>query len=189
MEQEDQEATVHTEIPETERARAISSDAREDLHAPDDEDIEVNFTEAPRPWRVAKSLLTLRNQVNAKYPGRSKASDGTIGDPAHQSRASDHNPWIVNAGVGVVTGLDITHDPAHGCDSGVIAEALRASKDSRIKYVISNARIASSTAKPGVAAWAWRPYSGSNPHNHHCHVSVQTDAARYDSTASWTLPS
>lgn len=189
MQQDDEQLGSYSETPDDERAKAISSDPAEDLHAPDDEGIQINLEEAPRPWRVAKSLAALRSQVNAKYPGRSKASDGTIGDPAHQSRASDHNPWIVDGGEGVVTALDITHDPAHGCDSGRIAETLRTSRDPRIKYIISNARIASSSAKPGAAAWAWRPYTGSNPHRKHCHISVQSDKARYDSTAPWTLPS
>ena len=69
-------------------------------------------------WRVAKSLEHLRTQVNNAFPNRSKASDGTIGDISHQGRESDHNPWVVDAGIGVVTALDVTHDPAHGCDAG-----------------------------------------------------------------------
>jgi hypothetical protein len=40
------------------------------------------------------------------------------------------------------------------------------SGDNRIAYVIFNGRIAS--ARMG---WRWRKYSGSNPHNHHCHIS------------------
>jgi len=40
-------------------------------------------------WRLARSLEPLRNEVNAAAPNRSKASDGTIGDTAHSSRASD----------------------------------------------------------------------------------------------------
>ena len=67
------------------------------------------------PWRVAKSLLLLRNQVNRKAPNRSKVSDGTIGDKAHQSQNSDHNAWVKDGSVGVVTALDITHDPTDGC--------------------------------------------------------------------------
>ena len=31
-------------------------------------------------WRVGASLLTLRDQVNAAWPNRSRASDGTIGE-------------------------------------------------------------------------------------------------------------
>lgn len=127
-------------------------------------------------WRLAKSLLTLRDQINAKWPGRSKASDGTVGDLAHASRKSDHNPLN-----GVVHALDITHDPANGVDAGALAEAIRASHDPRIKYIISNARIASERDD-----WAWRPYSGANAHRHHVHFSVKAGALA-DDISPWML--
>ena len=84
-------------------------------------------------FRVAKSLLALRDQVDASAPHRDKSSDGTIGDLSHQSRKSDHNPIAS----GVVTAMDITNDPAHGVVARDIAEMLRISQDLRIKYVIS----------------------------------------------------
>src|SRR5678816_1399241 len=93
-------------------------------------------------WRVAKCLNVLLKQVNALAPKRSKDSDGTIGDAAHQARTSDHNPWVVDdAGQHVVTARDITHDPADGCDAGAIAKTLAASKDYRLKYIIWNHQI------------------------------------------------
>ena len=64
-------------------------------------------------WRLARSLAVLRSQINDLSPNRSKISDGTIGNQEHASRVSDHNP---NA-AGVVTAMDITHDPQHGIDS------------------------------------------------------------------------
>jgi len=134
-------------------------------------------------WRLAKCLETLRGEVDAKWPHRSKASDGTIGDESHQTRDSDHNPWVRDAGVGVVTAMDITHDPAHGLDSEQLAEALRQARDPRIKYIISNRKIASSEISP----WEWRPYSGTNPHNHHVHISVKSDKPHYDSITAWRL--
>lgn len=97
-----------------------------------------------RPWRAAKSLQVLRNQVNERAPDRSKASDGFIGDAAHASRASDHNPWVLDGNMGVVTAFDITHDPARGCDANELAEAIRGSRDPRVKYIIWNRRIANS---------------------------------------------
>lgn len=134
-------------------------------------------------WRLAKSLGTLRSQVNVAYPKRSKASDGTIGNVAHASRPSDHNPNPQ----GVVCGLDITHDPASGCDAHALAEILRTNRHPNLKYLISNSRIAS--AKDG---WKWRPYSGSNPHNKHIHISVGVgrdgqSKQPYDDTTAWTI--
>jgi hypothetical protein len=137
-------------------------------------------------WRLAKGLEKLRAQVNEKWPNRSKDSDGSIGDEAHASRSSDHNPWVKDGAMGVVTGMDITHDPKSGCDSYALAEQLLRIKDPRIKYVISNKKIASGTGQ-GQEAWKWRPYSGANPHNHHVHISIKPEKASYDSTAPWML--
>jgi hypothetical protein len=43
-------------------------------------------------------------------------------------------------------------------------------QDIRLKYVISNRRIGSGPAGPSPGMW--RKYSGVNPHDHHCHVSI-----------------
>ena len=86
-----------------------------------------------RGWRVAESLQRLLEQVNQMAPDRNKASDGSIGDPRHQSRASDHNPWVIDGNIGVVTARDITHDPRNGCDAQKIADSIVASRDPRVK--------------------------------------------------------
>src|SRR5262245_3460018 len=145
---------------------------------------------AASQWRVALSLLRLREQVNAKFPGRSKDSDGTIGDQNHCPGSSDHCPNISDGGVGVVTAMDITHDPAHGLDAGAVAETLRLGRDPRIKYIISNRRIANFQALDGQPAFAWRPYNGPNPHNKHFHLSVRsgkTGPSGYDTTTTWNI--
>jgi hypothetical protein len=133
-------------------------------------------------WRVAKSLLKLLEQVNSLTPGRSHSDDGTIGDERHQSRSSDHNPWVRDGGEGVVTAMDLTHDPRGGFDSYKFADMLKANADSRIKYIISNRRI----WNPSVGD-SWRPYHGANPHDHHVHISVKSDKGYYDSTAPWLI--
>jgi hypothetical protein len=134
-------------------------------------------------WRVAKSLLHLREQIDDTAPQRSKASDGTIGDAAHAARSSDHNPWVIDGSVGVVTAMDITHDPDNGCDAERFVDALLRNRDGRIKYIIWNRRIVSSRVQP----WTWRPYTGKNPHTKHFHLSVVDDKAGYDSTSPWHL--
>ena len=138
-------------------------------------------------WRVAKSLLALREEVNRAAPNRSKASDGTIGDAAHCRRQSDHNPWVRDGNIGVVTAMDITDDPADGCSAENIAESIRNNRDDRVKYIIWMRRIANSSAIGGSPAWEWRPYNGSNPHDKHIHISVKSDKPNYDSTVAWQV--
>lgn len=136
-------------------------------------------------WRLAKSIKTLLDQVNAENPHRRKDSDGGIGDAAHASRSSDHNPYIVVKGQGVVRAFDFTHAPETGFDAYAFAEMMLKNKDPRVRYIISNRKIAS--GKSGPSAWQWRPYSGKNPHNHHTHVSVTEDEAEFDNPKSWNL--
>lgn len=137
-------------------------------------------------WRVARSLDKLLAEVNASAPRRSKVADGSIGDAAHATRASDHNPFIVVKGVGVVRARDFTHDPDGGFDAHRFAEHVRqlgAKGFGPLQgggYVISNGRIAG-----GSYGWSWRRYSGSNPHDHHVHVSVSLGRKRFDSRKSW----
>lgn len=127
------------------------------------------------PWRLAGSLVTLRNEINNAYPGRSKVSDGALGDTAHSSRVSDHNPDAGN----VVRAIDVTQDDPFDTSTPsddvaeALAEFLRAKKDPRIKYVIWRGRMFSSYKVGKVAPWTWRPYHGPNGHFHHVHVSVQ----------------
>lgn len=138
-------------------------------------------------WRVANSLNILLRQINALSPNRDKSSDGSIGDESHASRSSDHNPWVHDAdGNGIVTARDFTNDPKHGIVSDKLAHLLIDSHDDRIKYVISNGKIASGTDE-GHPAWKWREYHGINPHDHHFHISVKPDKRHYDDDSPWKL--
>ncbi|HEU5126964.1 MAG TPA: peptidoglycan-binding protein [Glycomyces sp.] len=135
-------------------------------------------------WRLAKSLEVLRSEVNTVAPGRSTASDGTIGDEAHQGSPSDHNP---NA-QGVVCAIDFTHDPGSGADMHAFADFLKRRNHRAVKYIIWHRRIWSK-ARDGEG---WRSYSGSNPHTAHMHVSVGTGSdgqsrGPYDDTSPWGL--
>jgi hypothetical protein len=85
--------------------------------------------------------------------------------------------------MGVVSALDLTHDPKNGFDSYAFAEHLRRTKDPRIKYVISNRRIFSSVTRP----WEWRKYTGSNGHTSHVHVSVHMAKSHYDNGKDWNI--
>ena len=181
-----------SEVPEEDRAKELY--VSEDLHADPYDNRPPPYAAAAQTqrWRAAKCLLALRDQVNQMAPSRNKSSDGIIGDIHHcgGQHHSDHCPNVADGNVGVVTALDITHDPAHGCDSGQLVEAIRASRDSRIKYLIWNRRIANSLPQHGQPAWAWREYSGSNPHDRHCHISVKPikdGPEGYDTTSAWSI--
>lgn len=136
-------------------------------------------------WRVAKSLDKLLAQFNARYPNRSKVSDGGIGDAAHATRDSDHNPWFSINGVGIVSARDFTHDPANGMDIDRLTDELAASRDPRIKYIIANGLILDS--RPGNNPWTWTKYTGSNAHTKHFHLSVMPEYS--DDDRNWNLPS
>lgn len=121
--------------------------------------------------RLCKAGTDLRTWVNKHYPGRDKTSDGWIGDTAHQARPSDHNPDAD----AIVRAIDIDADlkpkakdktAAHRLAETLRLEAKTGTRP--IAYIIWNGRI--SSPKRG---WAWRPYEGLNPHNHHIHISFR----------------
>lgn len=107
---------------------------------------------------------------------------GWIGDPDHQSRTSAHNPeYPAPAGnpPGEVDAIDPPHAPDRGADMAVLTEALRLSRDPRIKLVIFNRRIFSSYNHADGPPYTWRPYSGDDPHTGHAHIE-RTDQRRDD---------
>lgn len=132
-------------------------------------------------WKLAPALEALFSDVNDVWPNRSKASDGTIGDQAHAARKSEHNPNRDpddDVPDGYVTAADITKA---GVDMPRLLKALIG--DKRVWYVIHDRKIWSRTY-----GWKERPYTGSNPHTAHVHVSlVQTRAACNDKS-SWLIP-
>lgn len=136
-------------------------------------------------WRECKSLLKLRDQVNAEYPGRDKSSDGTIGDANHATKKSDHNPWFKDAhGIGVVTAIDIDEDLAVTIHSiQKIVDNICASRDPRVKYIIYEGKI---TVK-GSNLQQWKKYTGPNKHEHHVHISVFPEARFYDDETPWDI--
>lgn len=125
-------------------------------------------------WRLAASLEVLRSQLNAAFPTRNKASDGTIGDAAHAATKSEHNP----NSAGVVTAFDITHDPSSGLDGTKLASFLIL--DSRVWYVIWNNRI-------WEASTGWRQYFGADPHTSHVHISTKQNSGNYDNNSNWNI--
>lgn len=137
-------------------------------------------------YRIAESLDVLRRECDARAPGRNKASDGWIGDAAHAATASDHNPNPE----GVVCALDVTNDPGAGADVGAWADFWRQHPHPDVKYCIWNRQLWSAYEAHGVPPFTWRPYSGSDPHTSHVHVSVGVgpdghSTPPYDDQDSW----
>jgi len=119
---------------------------------------------------LCKAGQQLRLQVDDSFGDRDRTSDGWVGDLRHQSRPSDHNPDAK----GIVRAIDIDRDLAGKAKPDLmpdLADQIRlcAKSDKRISYIIFNGKIAS--ARMG---FRWRKYSGSNPHDHHCHISFTT---------------
>lgn len=124
--------------------------------------------------RLVAGGLTLRNQVNKRWPKRDKRSDGWIGDKAHAGRQSDHNPDAR----GLVHALDIDADldpkdpgAAQRLANQIVAYAASGIPGAnRIKYVVFNNFLASGTYANSM--WTWR--KGNWGHEHHIHVSFST---------------
>jgi hypothetical protein len=142
------------------------------------------------PPSAAPALRQLLMQLDARWPGRSRALDGVLASKAHHERnpMSDHETGDA---------LDITHDPANGPDLNALAEALLS--DDRTSYVIWQRKIANNTpSTTGTYQWAageWRPYPtpwmiahGSknvDPHESHLHLSIFH--AKRDDVRPWEV--
>lgn len=144
----------------------------------------------PRPCKAA---LHLRDRIQDLRPDLNPAGFGILGDAAHATRSSDHNPWVHDDhGIGVARALDIPLKVGRG-NRKAADKLRRMAKGNRLLgrkphqafgshgYIISDRRITS--AKSG---WRWRPYTGPDPHTGHIHVSFGLAQARYDSHASWS---
>ena len=134
-------------------------------------------------WNLSPCLIELMHETDRLFPGRSRASDGSIGDPSHAARVSDHNPSLPRP-PGWVDAVDITDDDAAGCDVGRLVHHLVASRDRRVKYLIHKGTIWKAYDLNGVPAWTPTPYTGSNPHTHHVHCSIFSEG-RFITGAWW----
>jgi hypothetical protein len=123
---------------------------------------------------LCKAGQQLREQFDDSYPDRDRRSDGWVADARHVAQGtSDHIPDAVT---GIVRAIDVDRDVSGTAKPDLmpdIADQIRLcakAGDKRIAYVIFNGRIASPRM-----GWRWRVYKGSNPHNHHCHISFNKE--------------
>ena len=124
--------------------------------------------------KATPAAIAVLRQATAISPLRMKASDGLLPSNAHlkQSPTSDHNTGLA---------VDLTHDPKHGIDCEDIFEKLK--EDKRVKYLIFKGKIWSKEkSKLGN-----RQYTGSNPHNKHLHISIESTSAADTSPWFWWM--
>ena len=124
--------------------------------------------------KATPAAIAVLRQATAISPLRLKASDGLLPSNAHlqQSPTSDHNTGLA---------VDLTHDPKHGIDCADIFEKLK--EDKRVKYLIFKGKIWSrEKSKLGN-----RRYTGSNPHNKHLHISIESAFCTDTSPWFWWL--
>jgi len=114
--------------------------------------------------KATPAAIAVLRQATAIAPSRMKASDGLLPSKSHlkQNPTSDHNTGHA---------VDLTHDPKRGIDCAEIFEQLK--KDNRVKYLIFKGRIWSQERGE-------RPYTGSNPHNKHLHISIKDNCGNDD---------
>jgi len=124
--------------------------------------------------KATPAAIAVLRQATALFPKRKKLSDGLLPSLAHQrtNPNSDHNTGLA---------VDLTHDPESGIDCAVIFEKLK--EDERVAYLIFQGKIWSrQRRKEGN-----RKYSGSNPHNKHLHISINSDKSSDTSPWFWWM--
>lgn len=137
--------------------------------------------------RLVAAGVQLRKQIDQRWPRRDRRSDGWIGDAAHQSRRSDHNPdargWVHAIDIDADLDKDDPHAAQRLADQIVAYARSGLPGSDRIKYVVFNDRIASGTYKD--TWWKWR--GSGYGHLHHIHVSF-TDKAPVTGRRPFPLP-
>jgi hypothetical protein len=139
-------------------------------------------------------LVQLRTEFNQLAPARDHASDGWIGNTAHQAETSDHNPDETGSvpihdadRVNEVHAVDVDNDlHLDGVSMEDVVQFLlarcRSGEEGRLRYVIWNRRIWEASN-----GWRQRAYTGVSAHTEHAHFSASYDSIKEASTASWHL--
>jgi len=145
-------------------------------------------------WVLIPCLKAFFAEFDRIAPSRDHASDGSIGDTAHQNEVSDHNPDET----GRVPIHDADHlNEVHAIDvdnnlreSDLTMEKVvqfllarcRSGAEKRLRYMIYNRRIWAASS-----GWVQKTYTGASPHTEHAHFSASYETNLEASTASWHL--
>jgi hypothetical protein len=142
-------------------------------------------------WVLTKGLNTVRAEFNDAFQQRSKASDGSVGDLAHQTGSSGHNPdktgkaeYRDGDAYDEVRAIDVTANLVPGSSIDwmelvvqFLVKKARSGGYIPFRYMIYKGRIWSRTD-----GWKTRTYTGVNKHDKHAHFSGD-----YTQTAdNWT---
>jgi hypothetical protein len=145
-------------------------------------------------WILIACLKQLFAEFDRIAPNRDHASDGSIGDTAHQHEVSDHNPDETGSvpihdadRINEVHAIDVDNDfNEPGLDMEAVVQFLlarcRSGAETRLRYIIYNRRIWEASN-----GWRLRAYTGVSPHTEHAHFSASYDTPLEASTVSWHL--
>jgi hypothetical protein len=147
-------------------------------------------------WVLVPSAVQLRDEFNDLRPNRDKASDGSVGDTAHQGNSSNHNPdesgntpHEDSDSKNEVHAIDVDKDlDPH--DSGlmqriideVLLPRVRSGEEDRLIEIIYNRHCWYKSS-----GWNKKDYTGSNPHDKHAHFGFSYDSGHEADTSSWHL--
>ena len=131
-------------------------------------------------WVLTRGLQTVRYEFDGTFKLRDKRSDGSIGDQAHSTGTSGHNPdrtgraeYKDGDAKNEVRAIDVDKDlvPGSGIDwmervVQYIVKRARAGHYVPFRYIIYKRRIWSRSD-----GWKTRTYTGANAHDQHAHFS------------------
>jgi hypothetical protein len=145
-------------------------------------------------WILIAAGKSLFAEFDRIAPNRGHASDGSIGDAAHQRETSDHNPD--ETGAVPIHDADKTNE-VHAIDVDValnesdltmervvqfILGRVRSGAEKRLRYIIYNRRIWEADN-----SWKQRSYTGASAHTEHAHFSFSYTTSLEASIVSWHL--
>lgn len=156
-------------------------------------------------WVLIPAAQSLFDAFDRIAPNRDHASDGSIGDTAHQQEASDHNPDETgNTGgmedsdnINEVHAIDVDDDlnesdlTMEKCVQKILSYCRRNNSDPlnepRLRYIIYNRRIWSASSN-----WVEKTYTGASAHTEHAHFSFEYGSGSSQSnlenvTTTWHL--
>jgi hypothetical protein len=145
-------------------------------------------------WVLIPAGRSLFDAFDGLAPDRDRASDGSVGDTAHQEEVSDHNPDETGSvpihdadQVNEVHAIDVDDDlRTPGLTMEVVVQFLlgrvRSGAEPRLRYMIYNRRIWEASN-----GWRLRAYTGASAHTEHAHFSLSYTTSLEAKISSWHL--